>query len=134
VQNVTHAMRSRVTENCWSCFLQRLIGVHGDAEADAQHAFLARGELSSRLKTMPDPRNKDDVVWLNPVANNIAASAKANDDLANAAILGGLTDFGKMLDALKRSPDRTNCTHCSIRILTVEKLANALDVRDSLGR
>src|SRR5258708_19360506 len=91
-------------------------------------------ELSSVLKTMPDARNKDNVVWLNPVANNIAASAKANDDLPNVAIPDGLADFGKMLDSLKRRLDRSDCTRCGIGIFNVEKLANAFHVRDSLGR
>ena len=43
-------MRSRVTE-LLADFLQRMVGVHADAEAHAQHALLARGgrEASTRV-------------------------------------------------------------------------------------
>ena len=37
-------MRSRVTRELLADFLQRVVGVHADAEAHAQHAFLARGQ------------------------------------------------------------------------------------------
>jgi hypothetical protein len=83
---------------------------------------------------MPNPRNEDYVVWLDPVANNISASAKANEDLPNPTILDGLTVFGKMLDSLQRSPDRPDCTRRSIGILDMEKFTNPLDIRESLGR
>jgi hypothetical protein len=43
-------------------------------------------------------------------------------------------DFGKMLDAVKRRPDRSDCTCCSIGIFDVEKFASPFDIRDSLGR
>jgi hypothetical protein len=83
---------------------------------------------------MPNARDEDNVVWLNPIANNVAAAAEANEDLPNPAILDGFTDFGKMLDSLQRSPDRPDGTRRSTGILDVEKFTNPFDIRESLGR
>src|SRR5215467_12723979 len=83
---------------------------------------------------MPDARNEDNVVRPNPISNNIAAPTEANDDLPNTANRDGLTDFWKMLDPLKCSPNRPDCPRCSLGIFNVEKFTNPFDVRDSLRR
>jgi hypothetical protein len=43
-------MRSRVTRELLADFLQRVVGVHADAEAHAQHALLARGERGQHAR------------------------------------------------------------------------------------
>jgi hypothetical protein len=94
-------------------------------------------DLFARLASLPNAGDEDENVvpcGRRGIARNVSVGAKTNDDLADIGVFRGHAETGKVLDPLKRGPDRCERAFRGIGIVALKEGPQSLDVLSGVGR